>query len=75
MLLVVLGGARLSARTQLVISGVELVILLVFAVVALVRGSAPVKAPEPDPASRTPSTGPGSASNTSTASPASPPVR
>ncbi|MEV0490945.1 APC family permease [Streptomyces atratus] len=39
MLLVVLGGARLSARTQLLISGVELVILLVFAVVALVRGS------------------------------------
>lgn len=41
MLLVVLGGARLSARTQLVISGFEMVILLVFAVVALVRGTAP----------------------------------
>ncbi|MFE7237572.1 APC family permease [Streptomyces sp. NPDC057580] len=39
MLLVVLGGARLSARTQLLISGVELAILLLFAVVALVRGS------------------------------------
>ncbi|MET7857925.1 APC family permease [Streptomyces sp. NPDC005318] len=39
MLLVVLGGARLSARAQLLISGVELVILLVFAGLALVHGT------------------------------------
>ncbi|GGW96937.1 APC family permease [Streptomyces chryseus] len=41
MLAVVLGGARLSARAQLLVSGVELVILVLFAVGALFhRGAA-----------------------------------
>ncbi|MEU8846568.1 APC family permease [Streptomyces sp. NPDC048564] len=37
MLLVVLGGARLTVRAQLVMSGVELVILALFAVLALLH--------------------------------------
>ncbi|MFJ8696613.1 APC family permease [Streptomyces roseolilacinus] len=40
MLLVVLGGVRLSVRAQLVISGVELVLLLLFVLGAVVRGGA-----------------------------------
>ncbi|MFF3323398.1 APC family permease [Streptomyces sp. NPDC002889] len=38
MLLVVLGGARLTVRAQLILSGVELVILLLFIGAALLRG-------------------------------------
>ncbi|MFM9695995.1 APC family permease [Streptomyces europaeiscabiei] len=38
MLFVVLGGARLTVRAQLVMSGVELVILALFAVLALLHG-------------------------------------
>ncbi|MFD9795957.1 APC family permease [Streptomyces sp. NPDC059070] len=43
MLLVVLGGARLSARAQVIVSGVELTILVVFAVGAVLHhgGAAP----------------------------------
>ncbi|GGP70513.1 APC family permease [Streptomyces melanogenes] len=43
MLAVVLGGARLSARAQVIVSGVELAILVVFAVGALLHhgGAAP----------------------------------
>ncbi|KAB1139367.1 APC family permease [Streptomyces luteolifulvus] len=37
MLLVVLGGARLTVRAQLVMSGIELVILAIFAVLALLH--------------------------------------
>ncbi|WP_149183572.1 APC family permease [Streptomyces sp. TRM49041] len=40
MLLVVLGGARLSVRAQLVMSGVELLLLLLFVLGALVHGGA-----------------------------------
>lgn len=63
MLAVVLGGARLSARAQVIVSGVELAILVVFAVGALLHhgGAAP-------------STGPGWVSATSTACAASPPA-
>ncbi|MEU1276830.1 APC family permease [Streptomyces sp. NPDC005805] len=42
MLLVVLGGIRLTVRAQLLLSGVELVILVVFVVAALVHGGAGV---------------------------------
>lgn len=38
MLFVVLGGARLTVRAQLIMSGVELVILALFAVLALLHG-------------------------------------
>ncbi|MEU7568675.1 APC family permease [Streptomyces fradiae] len=40
MLLVVLGGVRLTVRAQLVVSGVELVLLLLFVLGAVVRGGA-----------------------------------
>ncbi len=54
-LLVVLGGARLSARAQLLVTGVELLLLLLFLVGAVVHQ-----------ARRPPSTGRGSGSATST---------